>query len=55
MSYIIKKTLEVVKHRMRLSEFVDLIVNNIENIVPKEYIKETFEILNEIIDELIWL
>ncbi|MHA1750907.1 MAG: hypothetical protein ACTSYZ_00930 [Candidatus Helarchaeota archaeon] len=55
MSYIIKKTLEIAKFRFKLSEFVDLFVNNVENIVPKQHIKETFEILNELIDTLIWL
>ncbi|MBD3229560.1 MAG: hypothetical protein GF329_15370 [Candidatus Lokiarchaeota archaeon] len=55
MSYLIKKTLDVARFRFRLSEFVDFFVDNIENVVPKDHIKNTFELLNDIIDEIIWL
>jgi len=55
MFYIVKETLKVIRYRLKLSEFVDLIVDNIANIVPENYVEETLNILNKIIDELIWI
>ena len=55
MSYIIKKSLEIIQYRFKLSEFVDLILDNIANIVPTDYVENVLGVLNNIIDELIWI
>ncbi|MHA1269077.1 MAG: hypothetical protein ACTSPY_04760 [Candidatus Helarchaeota archaeon] len=54
-SYIIKKTYNVIKHRFKISEFVDLIVDNIANIVPEDYVETILQLLSKIVDELIWI
>ncbi|MHA1146022.1 MAG: hypothetical protein ACTSRW_14865 [Candidatus Helarchaeota archaeon] len=61
MFYIISKTLEVVKNRfifenrIKVSEFFDMVLDNLYYFLPPSLVKPVHEFLNELTDEMIWL
>lgn len=61
MSYIIKKTFEVLRNRfmfedrIRISEFFDMILDDLYKILPPSLIEPIHHLLNEITDEILWL
>ena len=61
MSYIVKKTLEVLLHRfifedrVRISEIIDLLLDDFWKILPPSLIQPIHEWLNEITDEMLWI
>lgn len=60
MAYIIRKTIDVLTNRfifedrVRISEFVDMITDNLYKILPKNLVKPVHEILDALVDELMW-
>ena len=60
MAYVIRKTLDVLinrflfEDRVRISEFVDMITDNLYKILPANLVKPVHEILDALVDELMW-
>ena len=60
MSYIIKKTIDIIINRfifadrIRISEFFDMILDNLYKILPKNLVKHVHEVFDAIVDELMW-
>ncbi|MHA1799918.1 MAG: hypothetical protein ACTSVY_15835 [Candidatus Helarchaeota archaeon] len=61
MAYAISKTLEVIRNRfifedrIRISEFVDMITDNLYKVLPKRWVKPIHMFLDHLVDELIFL
>lgn len=54
-NYIIRKNLEVLRNRIKLSEFIDILMDNLYKIIPSNLVKPVHDILNDLIDEIIFL
>jgi hypothetical protein len=55
LSYIIRKNLEVLRNRIKLSELVDIFMDNFYKVLPASMVKPIHEVLSDLVDELIWL
>jgi hypothetical protein len=61
MSYIIERTIDVLKNRfilenrVRISEFVDMFTDNLYKILPKDWVKPVHDVLDALVDELMWM
>ena len=55
LSYIVRKNMEVLRLRLKLSEFVDLFTDNLYKVLPPRLVEPVHRLLNDIIDEIIWL
>jgi len=47
--------MEVMRFRLKLSEFVDLFTDNLYKVLPPRLVEPMHRLLNYIIDEIIWL
>lgn len=55
LSYIVRKNMEVLRFRLKLSEFVDLFTDNLYKVLPPRLVAPMHQLLTDIIDEIIWL
>ncbi len=61
MAYIISKTLESLRNRfifedrVRISEFIDIITDNLYKVLPKDWVKPVHMFLDHLVDELMWI
>ncbi|MHA1130712.1 MAG: hypothetical protein ACTSRC_15485 [Candidatus Helarchaeota archaeon] len=55
LSYIIKKNLEVLRNRAKLSEIVDLFMDNLYKVIPQDLVEPVHHILSAVVDEILWL
>ena len=55
LSYIVRKNMEVLRFRLKLSEVVDLFTDNLYKVLPARIVEPMHRLLNDIIDEIIWL
>ncbi|MHC1591117.1 MAG: hypothetical protein ACXQS8_03455 [Candidatus Helarchaeales archaeon] len=61
MFYVLFKTIEVLKNRfifedrIRISEFFDMVLDNLYKFLPPSLVKPVHETLHELTDEMLWL
>ncbi|MHA1266667.1 MAG: hypothetical protein ACTSRS_15635 [Candidatus Helarchaeota archaeon] len=53
--YILKKNLEVVRYRIKISEAIDLVLDNFYKVLPTPLVEPVHHFLSDLVDELLWL
>jgi hypothetical protein len=55
LSYIVRKNLEVIRNRIKLSEFFDLFMDNLYKVLPPALVEPVHHFLSDLVDEIIFL
>jgi len=55
LEYIVRKNLEVIRNRIKLSEAVDLVMDNLSKVLPPSLVKPVHHFFSDLVDEIIFL
>lgn len=55
LSYIVRKNLEVLRNRVKLSEAFDLLMDNLSKVLPPSLVEPIHHFFSELVDEIIFL
>ena len=55
LEYIVRKNLEVIRNRIKLSEVFDLVMDNLSKVLPPSLVKPVHHFFSDLVDEIIFL
>ena len=55
LEYIVRKNLEVIRNRIKLSEAVDFFMDNLSKVLPPSVVEPVHHFLSDLVDEIIFL